>query len=97
MPLTLACLTASTCDYRTANEPVWLWRPGGSRAEPLSRALHPIERGALTGCPPEVFVDLSKAQILEVTGNAFSVPVVAHALSSPSHDLALAPNSESDE
>ena len=43
--------------------------------------LHPLERFALQGFPPEMSAGLSKQQCLELTGNSFSVPVMAAATS----------------
>ena len=61
---------------RTGNELVWLYMP----SQGISRCLHPVERFAVQGFAPEVGWGLSKAQMLEVTGNAFSVPVAAAVL-----------------
>ncbi len=58
---------------------VVVWGPQGESLQ-LSRCLHPLERCTLQGFPPEIATELSKKQTLEMTGNAFSVPVTATAL-----------------
>ena len=63
--------------FRTCNEHLWLISMGEGPAGPsVSRPLHPVERLGLQGFPTWVGRHLSKRQLLEATGNSFSVPVV---------------------
>ena len=64
---------------RTQNELVWLYRADEHGNTVLSRCLHPVERFGLQGFRPEVAAFFSKCDGMRVSGNAFSVPVVAHA------------------
>ena len=61
---------------RTASELVWLYSCDQDGRKTLSRCLHPVERLALQGFRPEVALSFSKVDLLRVTGNACSVPVV---------------------
>jgi site-specific DNA-cytosine methylase len=63
--------------FRTCNEHLWLLSLGEGPAGPsISRPLHPVERLGMQGFPSWVARHLSKRQLLEATGNSFSVPVV---------------------
>ncbi len=64
------------CTLRTQNECLWLYACDGAGRTTLSRCLHPVERLALQGFRPEVALYFSKVDLLRVTGNACSVPVV---------------------
>ena len=63
--------------FRTCNEHLWLLSLGEGPSGPsISRPLHPVERLGLQGFPSWVARHLSKRQLMEATGNSFSVPVV---------------------
>ena len=63
--------------FRTGNEHLWLLSLGeGPDGPSISRPLHPVERLGMQGFPSWVARHLSKRQLLEATGNSFSVPVV---------------------
>ena len=65
--------------FRTSNKHLWLLSLG--EGEPsFSRSLHPMERFGLQGFPAWVGEGMSKRDVLEVTGNACSVPVVGSVL-----------------
>jgi hypothetical protein len=68
------------CTLRTANELVWLLQFRSTGELCLSRPLHPLERFAFQGFPATVGQTLTKAEVLLVTGNSMSVPVVGSAL-----------------
>ena len=61
---------------RTCNEMIWLYHEGKSNETKLSRCLHPVERLALQGFPVELANCFSKMDLMRVSGNSFSVPVV---------------------
>ena len=63
------------CTLRTHNELIWLM----SRQDQtpiISRCLHPLERAFVQGFPPQSLWGLGKGDLLRVTGNAMSVPVI---------------------
>jgi len=64
------------CTLRTCNEMIWLYKDGRNGVE-WSRCLHPVERLTLQGFPAELAECFSKIDLLRVSGNSFSVPVVA--------------------
>ncbi len=61
---------------RTGDELKWIMHPGYQ----VSRCLHPVERLSLQGFPTSLAALLGKRELLLLTGNAFSVPVVTTAL-----------------
>jgi len=63
------------CTLRTCNEMIWLYKDGRNGVE-WSRCLHPVERLTLQGFPAELAECFSKIDLLRVSGNSFSVPVV---------------------
>ena len=65
---------------RASHELVWLIVWGHDGYAKISRCLHPVERFALQGFPPELAAGLSKCQCLEWPGNSFSVPAMASAM-----------------
>ena len=62
---------------RLSTDPYSRVQPASIRAvaSPAS-CLHPVERLALQGCPVELANCFSKMDLMRVTGNSFSVPVV---------------------
>ena len=66
---------------RCGHESTWLlaWTAKGHLA--LSRGLHPLERLALQGLPPELGTSMSKSLLVHATGNCFTAPVVGAVLS----------------
>ena len=69
------------CALRTQNEFLWIMHVDSTGKLDVSRCLHPLERFALQGFPCHVSETLSKPQVLLVTGNAMSVPVVGAVVS----------------
>ena len=61
---------------RTGNEMLWLLKFSTTGDLLISRCLHPVERLALQGFPPELARLMSKKTTLRATGNSFTVPVV---------------------
>lgn len=55
---------------------LWLLKFSNTGALLISRCLHPVERLALQGFPPELAQWMSKTTLLRATGNSFTVPVV---------------------
>ena len=66
---------------RCGHESTWLlaWTAEGHLT--LSRGLHPLERLALQGLPPELGASMSKSLLVHATGNCFTAPVVGAVLS----------------
>lgn len=61
---------------RCANELCWLLIMDADGSVHMSRPIHPMERFALQGFSARHARELTKGQMLQVTGNAMSVPVV---------------------
>ena len=66
----------ATPTLRTGNEMLWLLKFSETGDLLVSRCLHPVERLALQGFPPELALFMSKKTLLRVTGNSFTAPVV---------------------
>ena len=66
----------ATPTLRTRNEMLWLLKFSDTGDLLISRCLHPVERLALQGFPPELALFMSKKTLLRVTGNSFTAPVV---------------------
>ena len=66
----------ATPTLRTGNEMLWLLKFSETGDVLVSRCLHPVERLALQGFPPELALFMSKKTLLRVTGNSFTAPVV---------------------
>ena len=58
----------------------WLVKVDDMGLVVLSRGLHPWERLALQGFPPQLANFLSRDTIIRATGNSFTVPVVTAVL-----------------
>ena len=66
----------ATPTLRTGNEMLWLLKFSEAGDLLISRCLHPVERLALQGFPPELALFMSKKTLLRATGNSFTVPVI---------------------
>ena len=71
-----------TMALRSANEMVWLLKTDANGHTILSRPLHPFERFGAQGFPAHMGELLTKKQIILVTGNAMTVPVIGGVLAS---------------
>ena len=80
---------------RCSNDLCWLLVMDADSSVHLSRPIHPLERFALQGFSARYARELTKNQMLQVTGNAMSVPVVGAVFLAALRCLATAAQAQS--
>ena len=77
---------ASTVETLTTdNQYIFLLSLGEGEDPSLHRFLNPAKRTALVGVDPRRLVELSKTEVLKVTGNCYPVPMIGACLASVVH------------
>ena len=67
------------------NQYIFLLSLGEGENPSLHRFLNPAERAALVGVGPRRLVELSKTEVLKVTGNCYPVPMIGVCLANVVH------------
>ena len=71
--------------FTTGNQYIFLMSLGEGETPSIHRFLNPSERAALVGVDPRRLAELSKAEVLKVTGNCYTVPMIGVCLASVLH------------